>query len=432
MGKKVLASFSSMLLFLFFTCILLFASLANANFTPLPTLPTPIYIKSDGTVEPPTAPIHKNCDTYKLTGTINNTIVIQRSSIVLDGDGYTITKPSVNTTGLMIPVSWLPGIRVADVSNVKIVNFAFDGCVTGVVVDNSTKITITHNTFRETLTGIAVYRSSYVNIVGNNLFLKEQTFATGITFQPSSGSQHVRIESNLIVGNSKELPNYDMQPEEYGIWGGFENSVMTKNTLTHIKGIALYNIGANNSIAYNNFEENCKGILINGNQNIWFNNTLYGNNFKQNYENAINAFIRNPPVDFWYNGSVGNYWSDYIGQDKNADGVGDKPYLLKLTYEDYKQQKNIALIQGRDNYPSMVPFNIPVLEVVLPQHPISPTSQYSSKDLTNPPQVSGIATNDQWLLSISLVAIAAVAIIVVNVIFVAKKRLEKKRFLTYF
>lgn len=419
MGKKVLASLSSAIFFLFLTCILLFASLANANFTPLPTLPTPIYIKSDGTVDPLTSPIEKIGDTYALTGNINNTIVIQRSNIVLDGDGYTITKPSVNTTGLMLPVSWLPGIRVADLNNVKIVNFAFESCITGVVVENSTNVTITHNTFRETLTGIVVYSSSYVNIVGNNLFLKLQTFATGITFQPSSGSQHIRIESNLIVGNSKEVPNYAMQPEEYGIWGGFENSEMTKNTLTRINGIALYNIGANNSIAYNNFEENCEGILINGNQNIWFNNTIYGNNFNHNYENAINAFIRNPPVDFWYNGSVGNYWSDYTGQDKNADGIGDKPYLLKLTYEDYKHQKNITLVQGSDNYPSVVPFDIPVVEVNLPQHSSSLTSKSSSENSTNTSPISGFAMNDKWLLLIGSIAVAAT--IVITAILMVKK-----------
>ncbi len=416
MGKKKLASLNSVILFSFLTCIILFASLANANFTPLPTLPTPIYIKSDGTVDPPTAPIQKIGNTYTLTGNINNTIVIQLSNIVLDGDGYNITKPSVDTNNLMVPVSWLPGVRVADVNNVKIVNFSFEGCITGIVVDNSTNITIFHNLFRETLTGMVVYRSSCIDIVGNNLFLKEQSFATGITFQPSSGSQHVRIESNLIVGNSKEVPNYAMQPEEYGIWGGFENSVMTKNTITNVSGIALYNIGAKNSIAYNNFEGNCEGILINGNQNTWFGNTIYGNNFNHNYENAVNAFIRNPPVDFWYNDSVGNYWSDYTGQDKNADGTGDTPYKLELTYENYQQQKNITLVQGKDEYPSMTPFDIPVFNVDLPPHSIplssTPSATSSQADKNN---------DELAITSILAVIIVAVTIIISIILLLTKK-----------
>lgn len=414
MGRKKLATFSSVFIFSVLTCLLISVSFANANFTPLPPLPTPIYIKSDGSVDPPTAPIQKTGDTYKLTCNINNTVVIQRSNLVLDGDGYTITKPSVNTSDLMIPQDWLPGIRVADVSNVKIVNFSFEGCITGIIVDNSTNITIFHNLFRETLTGMVVYRSSYVEVVGNNLFLKKQTFATGITFQPSSGSQHVRIESNLIVGNSKEVPNYDMQPEEYGMWGGFENSVVTKNTITNVSGIALYNIGAKNCIAHNNFENNTHGILING-LYTWCNNTIYGNNFNNNYENAVNGYVRNWPVDFWCNCSIGNYWSDYTGEDKDSDGLGDTPYIIQLTYEDHHQQKTVE--QGRDTYPAMKPFDIPVFNVELPQHstPISTTST----NLTSSPSD---ATKDDWgTTSFSTAMAGAIMIAIVIIIFATVK-----------
>jgi hypothetical protein len=73
---------------------------AAANFTPLPALPPPVCICADGSVDPPSAPIQRNGNTYTLTDDINNTIEIQCTNIVLDGNGFKVTKPNVDTSGL--------------------------------------------------------------------------------------------------------------------------------------------------------------------------------------------------------------------------------------------------------------------------------------------------------------------------------------------
>lgn len=183
MKKKALASLTSGLLFvLILVGALLFTSLASANFTPFPELPTPIYIRIDGTVDPSTVPLKQTGNTYTFTNNINNTIEIQRSNIVLDGKGYTLTKPSVNTQNLMTPIGWLPDVHVADVSNVTITNIAFNGCITGITAENSSSITISHNTIRETLTGIVVSSASYVSIVGNDIAVSNQSFARESSF----------------------------------------------------------------------------------------------------------------------------------------------------------------------------------------------------------------------------------------------------------
>jgi len=356
-----------------------FVGSAEANFTPLPELPTPIYIRNDGSVEPSTAPLKRTGNTYTFTGNIDDTIEIQRSNTLVDGNGFTLTKPDVNTGGLMTPIGWLPGIHIVETNDITITNISFKGCITGITAENSSNITISHNTIRETLTGIVVSSSSYVSIVGNDIILIDRSFASGIIFLPDSPQEsvphHIRIEANRIVGNSQEVPNIAPQPEQYGIWGGFKDSEMTKNILTNIKGIALYNIGANNHVVGNNFQENYEGILINVNQHVWFDNFIYGNNFNNNSENAVVGFIRNPPVNFWHNSTVGNYWSDYTGVDRDGDGIGDSPYILKTTYTDYEQYKNITVEQGRDNYPSMEPFDIQFINVERPQpKATSPTS----------------------------------------------------------
>ena len=53
-----------------------------------------IYIRADGSIDPPTAPIttHDNV-TYKLTDNITSSgdgIIVERDNIIIDGDGYTL------------------------------------------------------------------------------------------------------------------------------------------------------------------------------------------------------------------------------------------------------------------------------------------------------------------------------------------------------
>jgi hypothetical protein len=77
-----------------------------------------IYIRADGSIDPPTAPIQRNGDIYTLTGNIYDYIVVQRNNIVVDGAGYT-----VQGTGLTIGTD-----------NVTIKNVEIKACMQGVTV----------------------------------------------------------------------------------------------------------------------------------------------------------------------------------------------------------------------------------------------------------------------------------------------------------
>jgi parallel beta-helix repeat protein len=336
-------------------------SLTKANFTPLPELPKPIYIRNDGSVEPSTAPFHREGNTYLLTNNIHDTIEIQRPNTLINGNGFSLTNPAVNTKGLMIPIGWLPGVSVTNVDNVTITNILFESCITGVRVENASEITIDQNTMQETRTGIVVLSSSQINITGNDITLLNQTFATGIQFLPSNpdatNPHHIRIEGNQITGNSIQVPASPPQTEEYGIAGEFGNSIMVGNSLTKINGIAMYYTGSNNIIASNNIQNNNEGMLFSGGAALSVNNKIYGNNFNGNSENAIIPYIRDFPNNFWDNGKIGNYWSDYKGSDADSDGIGDSPYILETVYFDYELNKNVTLLEGQDSYPLMTPLD---------------------------------------------------------------------------
>jgi parallel beta-helix repeat protein len=50
-----------------------------------------IYIKADGSIDPPTAPISSVDNvTYTFTSNIYDPIVVERSNIIVDGNGYTL------------------------------------------------------------------------------------------------------------------------------------------------------------------------------------------------------------------------------------------------------------------------------------------------------------------------------------------------------
>ena len=53
-------------------------------------------------------------------------------------------------------------------------------------------------------------------------------------------------------------------------------------------------------------------------------NIFYNNSFINNDINARDDGINNN----WDNGTLGNYWDDYSGNDKNDDGIGDIPYNI--------------------------------------------------------------------------------------------------------
>ena len=64
------------------------------------------------------------------------------------------------------------------------------------------------------------------------------------------------------------------------------------------------------------------------------NNTIYCNNFTNNTHQVESYNSTN----IWDNGSIGNYWSDYLTNYSNAtetDGVWNTPYVIDANDTDY-------------------------------------------------------------------------------------------------
>jgi hypothetical protein len=97
-----------------------------------------IYIRADGTVDPPTAPIQRDGDIYTFTDNIYDSIVVERGNIVIDGAGYTVQGTGAwNSTG----------IDLSGRSNVTIKNMEVKAFWNGIGLWNSLNNRIYHNNF---------------------------------------------------------------------------------------------------------------------------------------------------------------------------------------------------------------------------------------------------------------------------------------------
>jgi parallel beta-helix repeat protein len=92
--------------------------LAEANFFPI-QIPQPAFIiRSDGSVDPSTAPIHRDGNVYTFTDDIvGYTIASERDNVVIDGGGYSLIGNG-NSTGILIL-----NRNGVTVRNMKISNF---------------------------------------------------------------------------------------------------------------------------------------------------------------------------------------------------------------------------------------------------------------------------------------------------------------------
>lgn len=389
--------------------VLILSSCAILKLTSADPLPGPpisnAYIHSDGSVDPSNLPIQKSGNTYTFTNSIANyTLEIQCSNITIDGAGFTLLGNGIY---------WYQAITVTDQNNITVKNLSISQFGWGIYLSNSDGDTISGNTITCS-NCIYIDPSSEDQIIGNNLSTGygvqglgswNQIINNAFNSELSGPGQGAGIEmgcNNTLISNNVFNDEDSIQ---LGSSYSVENNVISNNTLTNgVFGINLdacncticqniienkvfneqsgedggggsINLGSGsfyNSIYDNLFENDSYGISL-GYQivnNFWNNvssNYIYANNFINNTRNA--DVVQGTPVNFWDNGSQGNYWSDYKGTDANHDGVGDIPYVLNGNNTDY--------------YPSMDPINI-----YASQSPPVPTPPPTSEPTATPAQTA--------------------------------------------
>jgi nitrous oxidase accessory protein len=230
--------------------------------------------------------------------------------------------------------------------------------------------------------------SGTLEIIGSNQtiannsiqkFLKIQGSHNKITCNTINEIIQLNGSSNLASGNSFFMLEMEDSSSNFIIDNFFEcleleergqfcsDNIIAKNQITGNGGFnsgIWVGSGSNNTVTANIIRDCDSGLRLTG---AVTENSVYLNNF---INNSINIqyygdadWTLNNRFD---NGTKGNYYDDYKGEDNNWDGIGDVPYTIKGTRWDSEAGGVVDAGFSQDRYPLMATVDIDSVTIQLP------------------------------------------------------------------
>ncbi|WP_079201944.1 nitrous oxide reductase family maturation protein NosD [Pseudomonas sp. CC6-YY-74] len=209
------------------------------------------------------------------------------------------------------------GIHLFSVSGAQIIGNHVWHTRDGIYIDVSNGNRLEGNTLEDLRYGIHYMFSNDNQVLGN------------ITRRTRTGYALMQSHHLTVIGNRSE------QDENYGIlmnyitYSTLQDNVVSDvrsgstgdNMISGAEGKALFIYNSLfNSIEHNHFERSALGIhLTAGSED----NRIAGNAFVGNQQQVKYVATR---TQEWSVDGRGNYWSDYLGWDRNDDGLGDVAY----------------------------------------------------------------------------------------------------------
>ena len=194
-----------------------------------------VYIRADGSIDPPDAPIATyDHVVYTLTDNITSDgdgIVVERDNIIVNGAGYMVQGTDAYP---------YIGIKLAERSNVTIENLNIKGFYYGVSLYNSSENRIVNSNIMNNFYGISLESSSN-NVVSDNDIRANSWIGISVGWSAKSNV----ISSNYVADNNL-----------YGIFL-YNSTMLLDNTVTN----------------------NTYGVLLRGSKNTLRNNNIYGNRY---------------------------------------------------------------------------------------------------------------------------------------------------------
>lgn len=242
----------------------------------------------------------------------------------------------------------------------------------GIQLYNSQHATIIDNHVSFTRDGIYVDVSDHALFRGNRLHhLRYGTHYMNSNYNVWEGNQSYLNRGGLAL---MEVRNQTVRNNQ--AWGNSDHGIMLR---TIQDSVVENNIVAGNRrgfFIYDAEYNTLRGNLVIGNRvgmHVWagsINNVVDGNDLIHNREQIRYVASR----DEQWGGKTGNYWSNYLGWDRDGDGVGDVPYeasdivdRLTWKYPAVKLLLNSPAVQTL----RMVAWQFPLLRAtsIVDQHP---------------------------------------------------------------
>ncbi len=210
------------------------------------------------------------------------------------------------------------GIHLFSVKGARVIGNHVRNTRDGIYIDNSNGNSIERNLFENLRYGVHYMFSHENRVVGN------------ITRRTRTGFALMQSRKLVVIGNRSE------QDQNYGILMNYITySTLKNNFVSDVqrgdtggdsmisggegKALFIYN-SLFNTIENNHFEHSNLGIhLTAGSED----NKISANAFVGNEQQVKYVATR---TQEWSVDGRGNYWSDYLGWDRNEDGLGDVPY----------------------------------------------------------------------------------------------------------
>ncbi|WP_226609421.1 nitrous oxide reductase family maturation protein NosD [Marinobacter nauticus] len=209
----------------------------------------------------------------------------------------------------------------------------------GIHLFNTTGALIEGNDISQTRDAIYIETANRNTIRGNVM----SDLRYGIHYMYS---MHNLLENNVTRGTRtgyalmqskylKVFNNRSENDENYGILMNFiTNSELRNNVVTGVSqgqsaGVVISGAEGKAVFIYNSLYNTFEGNYF-GQSNIGIHltagseeNQVFNNAFVENQRQVKYVATR---TQFWAEDGKGNYWSDYLGWDRNQDGLGDVPY----------------------------------------------------------------------------------------------------------
>lgn len=190
-------------------------------------------------------------------------------------------------------------------------NRVLDTVNAGVLLKECARSAVTDNLFSGNLEGLALWNSTLVDVLRNSA---DHNYY-GILLAGS--------DNNTVMDNNANENSRSEIVSGFGIGISLQansswNVVAKNNARKNFNGIEATRGCKLNVIYGNNASDNTHGLRMDKN----YNNLIFGNNFARNKIDAYENASRNT----WNNTTIGNFYDDYKGKDRNNDGIGDQPY----------------------------------------------------------------------------------------------------------
>jgi nitrous oxidase accessory protein len=191
------------------------------------------------------------------------------------------------------------------------------------------------------------------------------------------------LENNLFLDN-RIGAHLDNSPREVNSIGRFEGNVFAFNDI----GVNLMPSVRHNEFTSNSFIDNEQQVGIAGG----------GGGRVQDND--------------WAAGQVGNYWSDYVGYDGDADGQGDMPYKAERLFENLMDQNSSLRLFMYSPVEQAVDFAARAVPFVKPQPKL-----IDERPLMQPvmpadlPAVPAGSSQPMWVASFGLILLALIVLL---------------------